>query len=74
MKITKNIVNVISDKQKKIKYKLKKIYNFLSNKEIDFCYEEISEIINHFNKNNKKKKQKNLRKNSNGYLLRRQCL
>ena len=43
--------------KKKIKYKLKKIYNFLPNKEIDLCYEEISEIINYFNKNNKKKKQ-----------------
>ena len=42
--------------KKKIKYKLKKIYNFLPNKEIDLCYEEISKIINHFNKYNKKKK------------------
>ena len=42
--------------KKKIKYKLKKIYNFLPNKEIDLCYEEISKMINHFNKYNKKKK------------------
>ena len=42
--------------KKKIKYKLKKIYNFLPDEEIHFCHEEILEIIDHFNKNNKKKK------------------
>ena len=42
--------------KKKIKYKLKQIYNFLPSKEIDHCSEEISHIINRFNKNNKKEK------------------
>ena len=42
--------------QKKIKYKLNKIYNFLPKNEIDLCAKEISLIINNFNKNNKKKK------------------
>ena len=42
--------------QKNIKYKLKQIYNFLSNEEVDLFTKEISGIINHFNKNNKKKK------------------
>ena len=41
--------------QKKIKYKLNKIYNFLPKNEIDLCVKEISLIINNFNKNNKKK-------------------
>ncbi len=42
--------------KKKIKYKLNKIYNFLPKNEINLCAKEISLIINHFNKNNKKKK------------------
>ena len=42
--------------KKKIKYKLKQIDNFLPSKEIDHCSEEISHIINRFNKNNKKEK------------------
>ena len=42
--------------QKKIKYKLNKIYNFLPKNEIDLCARDISLIINNFNKNNKKKK------------------
>ena len=41
--------------KKKISFKLNQIYNFLPKNEIDLIAEEISQIINHFNRNNKKK-------------------
>ena len=41
--------------KRKIGYKLNQIYNFLHKDEIDLFTEEISRIINHFNRNNKKK-------------------
>ena len=41
--------------KRKISFKLNQIYNFLPKNEIDLIAEEISQIINHFNKNNKKK-------------------
>ena len=41
--------------KRKINYKLNQIYNFLHKDEIDLLTEEISRIINNFNRNNKKK-------------------
>ena len=41
--------------KRKISFKLNQIYNFLPKNEIDLIAEEISQIINHFNRNNKKK-------------------
>ena len=41
--------------KKKISFKLNQIYNFLPKNEIDLIAEEISQVINHFNRNNKKK-------------------
>ena len=41
--------------KRKISFKLNQIYNFLTKNEIDLIAEEISQIINHFNRNNKKK-------------------
>ena len=41
--------------KKKISFKLNQIYNFLPKNEIDLIAEEISQIINHFNRNNKMK-------------------
>ena len=41
--------------KKKISFKLNQIYNFLPKNEIDHIAEEISQVINHFNRNNKKK-------------------
>ena len=41
--------------KRKISYKLNQIYNFLPKNEIYLIVEEISQIINHFNRNNKKK-------------------
>ena len=41
--------------KKKISFKLNQIYNFLPKNEIDHIVEEISQVINHFNRNNKKK-------------------
>ena len=41
--------------KRKISFKLNKIYNFLPKNEIDLITEEISQLINHFNKNNKRK-------------------
>jgi sucrose phosphorylase len=41
--------------KRKISFKLNKIYNFLSKNEIDLITEEISQLIDHFNKNNKRK-------------------
>jgi len=41
--------------KKKISFKLNQIYNFLPKNEIDHIVEEISQAINHFNRNNKKK-------------------
>ena len=41
--------------KRKISFKLNKIYNFLSKNEIDLITEEISQLIDHFNKNNKGK-------------------
>ena len=40
--------------KRKISFKLNQIYNFLPKNEIDLIAEEISQIINHFNRNNKK--------------------
>ena len=45
--------------QKKIKFKLKSIYKYhLSETEISNCCEEITRVINRFNKKKKKKKKK----------------
>ena len=41
--------------KRKISFKLNQIYNFLPKNEIDLIAEEISQVINHFNRNNKKK-------------------
>ena len=41
--------------KRKISFKLNQIYNFLPKNEIDHIVEEISQVINHFNRNNKKK-------------------
>ncbi len=41
--------------KRKINYKLNQIYNFLHKDEIDLLTEEISRIINNFNRNNKKR-------------------
>ena len=41
--------------KRKISFKLNKIYNFLPKNEIDLITEEISQLIDHFNKNNKRK-------------------
>ena len=41
--------------KRKISFKLNQIYNFLPKNEIDHIVEEISQVINHFNINNKKK-------------------
>ena len=41
--------------KKKISFKLNQIYNFLPKNEIDHIVEDISQAINHFNRNNKKK-------------------
>ena len=41
--------------KRKISFKLNQIYNFLPKNEIDLIAEEISQVINHFNKNNKRK-------------------
>ena len=42
--------------KKKISFKLNQIYNFLPKNEINLFAEEIFQIINHFNRNYKKKK------------------
>ena len=47
--------------KRKISFKLNQIYNFLTKNEIDLITEEISQVINHFNRNNKKNE--NMHKN-----------
>ena len=41
--------------KRKISFKLNQIYNFLPKNEIDHIVDEISQVINNFNRNNKKK-------------------